>query len=72
MSNEANSLTSIEKPRCQRCGQFKTDDELNGIDPLATGRMKYVNAYCRRAIECDSSKANNTLRETTDRMWGLK
>jgi hypothetical protein len=51
------NVTSIDKPRCSRCGAFKPASELNGINPFATGSEKYKNAQCYKLAECDSEEA---------------
>lgn len=55
------NITPIDRPRCSRCGAFKPDNELNGYNPLAPVGQKYKQAYCKRAAECNSQKANDLL-----------
>ncbi len=54
-------VTSIDKPRCSRCGSFKSVGELNGYDPLASTGQKFKAAYCRRLIDCVSQESKTTL-----------
>jgi hypothetical protein len=62
------SITGIDKPRCQRCKQFKEPSELNGYDPLAKGAAKWANAYCRRVAECNSQRAKESIDEVIKRL----
>ena len=52
-----NNITTIDKPRCSRCGKFKPIEELNGYNPIAPVGQKYKNAYCVKLTECDSEEA---------------
>jgi len=54
-------VTSIDRPRCSRCGQVKDDIELNAYDPLARVGQRYKDAYCKRVAECQSQEAIATM-----------
>ncbi len=55
------NVVNLDQPRCSRCGEKRTDDQLNGYDPLAPVGQKYKNAYCIRVAECNSQEAQDTI-----------
>lgn len=55
------NVVNIDQPRCSRCGLIKSEDELNGYDPLAPPGKKYKNAYCRKLAERHSKKSNRVI-----------
>ena len=61
----SDNITGIDKPRCSRCGKFKSDDELNGYNPLLPPGRRYEKAYCKKLTECDSPEARKQLEEIT-------
>ncbi len=57
MSSDQSNVLSIDRPRCSRCGAFRSLEQLNGYDPLAPAGQKYRNAYCIRLADCESPQA---------------
>ncbi len=49
---------SEKKHACCYCGELRTDEQLNGYDPI-TG--DYSSAHCIRLVDCDSPES--------DRIW---
>lgn len=49
------------KPHCSRCKKEKLLEQLNGYDPLATDDKKWLGAYCRDIINCNSDTAREIV-----------
>ena len=58
----------VVTPKCNRCGCFKLESELNGVDPFAPLPQRYKKAYCRRLVECDSQQARKALEKVTSKL----
>ena len=43
------------KHKCYKCGGLRSDEELNGYDPIT---KDYSRAYCRKIADCKSKTSD--------------
>ncbi len=63
---DKDNIVNLDQPKCSLCGEKRTDDQLNGYDPLAPIGQKYNNAYCIRVAECNSQEAKGQVAKLVD------
>ncbi len=51
------------KHRCCKCGALRSDDELNGYDPIT---KDYSRAYCRKIANCQSKEIDELFKRVAE------